>query len=101
MKLQRITQVLKRFVFGVSLTRNVNLNALRYEPFILLPDTGGKFLFHLPAIPFARPTQLNAIYRSFGSLMTGLPQAIQFVRYADGTLYRTNPLAEVASIEFW
>ncbi len=46
MKLKRITKVVERFVFRMSLTRNVNLSALRHEPFVLLPDAGGEFLFH-------------------------------------------------------
>jgi hypothetical protein len=45
-QLQRIPKVVERFVFRVSLTRNVNLHALSHEPFILLPNAGGKFLFH-------------------------------------------------------
>jgi len=45
-KLQRIAQILKRFVFSPPLTRNVNLYALSHEPFILLPDAGAEFLFH-------------------------------------------------------
>lgn len=54
MKLQRIAQILERFVFGMPLTRNVNFNALRHDPFILLPDAGSKFLFHSNRIPCER-----------------------------------------------
>ena len=46
MKLQRIAQILERFVLSFSLAGHVNLKALRYEPFILLPDAGAEFLFH-------------------------------------------------------
>ena len=46
MKLKRITKTLECFIFRLSLARHVNLDALRYEPFIFLPNAGGEFLFH-------------------------------------------------------
>jgi len=45
-KLKRITKILQRFVFGFSLARYVNFDALRDEPLIFLPNAGGELLFH-------------------------------------------------------
>jgi len=46
MKFQRIAKIIERFVLGLSLTRDVNFYTLSNEPFIFLPNAGGKFLFH-------------------------------------------------------
>jgi hypothetical protein len=32
MRLKHITQILERFVFGFTLTRHINLDALSHEP---------------------------------------------------------------------
>ncbi len=46
MKLKRISKTFECFVFHFPLAHSVNFNALRYEPFIFLPNAGGEFLFH-------------------------------------------------------
>jgi hypothetical protein len=45
-KLQCITKIFESLIFRLSLARHVNLDALRYERFIFLPNAGGEFLFH-------------------------------------------------------
>jgi hypothetical protein len=45
MQFQRIKEVFERLVFCVSLTRNVNFNALSHKPFILLPDACSESMF--------------------------------------------------------
>jgi len=38
MKLKRISKTFECFVFRFPLARHVNFDALRYEPFIFLPN---------------------------------------------------------------
>jgi hypothetical protein len=47
MKLKRVSQIVNRFVFRLSLARHVDFDALSHEPFALLPNAGGKFLFRV------------------------------------------------------
>ena len=51
MKFQRIAKAIERFVFCLSLARDVNLNTLSHEPFIFLPDAGGEILLHITNAP--------------------------------------------------
>ena len=58
-KLERITKIFECFIFGLSLAHHVNLDALRYEPVIFLPNAGGEFLFQLSDLH--KIAQSNAI----------------------------------------
>ena len=46
MKLKSITQIFERFTLSLSLTRNIDLDALSHKPFFFLPNASGEFLFH-------------------------------------------------------
>jgi hypothetical protein len=46
-ELQRVAEVLERFVLGLSLARHVNLDALSDEPTFFLPNAGRQFLLHV------------------------------------------------------
>ena len=41
MKLQRLSEVVKRNIGRLTLARDVDLQCLRYEPTVLLPDNRG------------------------------------------------------------
>jgi hypothetical protein len=46
MKPKRVAQIIERFILSLSLTRNIDLDALSHKPFFFLPNAGGEFLFH-------------------------------------------------------
>lgn len=57
MKLKRVAQILERFILRLPLTRDIDLDALRHEPSIFLPNAGGEFLFHIDIVLFGSNTR--------------------------------------------
>jgi len=47
MEFKRFAEILQGLVFRFALTRHINLDTLRDEPFIFLPNARGEFLFHM------------------------------------------------------
>jgi len=47
MEFKRIAKILQGLVLRRSLTRHINLDAVSGEPFMFLPNTGGKILFQI------------------------------------------------------
>lgn len=69
-KFEGITKVVESLILSFSLTRNVNLNTLSYKPFILLPNAGGEFLFHLKTFYLPKAVALTKHNIAFCSLPT-------------------------------
>ena len=69
MEFQGFRQIFKRFLFGLTLARDIYFKTLRYEPFALLPHTGCKPSFHCSCLRWC----YKNIISCFASLLSRQP----------------------------